>query len=363
VTHPTQATSTLPAPAILGLDLGDSYVHFCALDGDRKVLERGRVRTTPDALTKGFSGRDRCQVIMEAGSQSAWISALLTDLGYSVMVVDPRKIKLITESHCKTDARDAEILARVGLGMPELIGRAYTRRSGERAALAIIRARDLLVGERTSLICHVKGTCKAFGVRIGKVSAESFHRKALELVPEELKPALIPVFNMLASLDVQIRDLDKKLGALESKHFPVAKQVLQQVHGVGTITSVAYALTIGDPHRFKKSRDVGAYLGLCPKVRDSGDSNPQLPISKRGDAYMRRILVQAAHYILGPFGEDSDLRRYGKRIIDKGGKGARKRAAVAVARKLAVLLHRLWVSGEPYDPLRQAKATGTEVAA
>lgn len=351
-TPATSATSTLPA--MVGLDLGDQYTHYCVMARDKQVLERGRFRTTPEAVREVFVARHRSHIVLEAGSQSPWISALLSELGFDAMVVDPRKLDLISRNHRKTDTKDAELLAELALGVPRLLGRVTHRKPTEQAALTIMRSRDLLVRQRTSAVLHVRGTCKAAGVRLPSCSSESFHRKVVEAVPERLMPALEPVFLVLSALDEQINLCEKKLKQLIDE-YPVAKQ-LQQVNGVGLITSLGFVLTIGDPSRFGRSRDVGSYLGLCPKVRQSGDSNPQLRISKCGDRFMRRILVQAAHYILGPFGHDSDLRRYGQRLHQRGGKAAKKRAVVAVARKLAVLLHRLWVTGEEYEPLRNAKA-------
>ena len=123
------------------------------------------------------------------------------------------------------------------------------------------------------------------------------------------------------------------------------------------MTSLAYVLTLENPDRFAKSREVGPYLGLVPQQEDSGDSQAQLRISKAGDRMMRRLLIGSADYILGPFGPDTDLRRYGLKLCERGGKNGKKRAAVAVARKLAVLLHRLWISGEVYEPLRHGAPT------
>src|ERR1035437_9476712 len=128
--------------------------------------------------------------------------------------------------------------------------------------------------------------------------------------------------------------------------------LLTQVSGVWTLTAMAFVLTIEDPQRFARSRDVGCYLGLRPKQQDSGERSPQLRITKAGDSYLRKMLVSCAHYIIGPFGPDTDLRRWGLKLCERGGKNAKKRAVVAVARKLAVLLHRLWVTGEVYEPLR-----------
>ena len=145
----------------------------------------------------------------------------------------------------------------------------------------------------------------------------------------------------VATLTRTIRGYEKRIEQLAAERYGVT-QVLQQVRGVGTITALTYVLVLEDPTRFAKSRSVGPYLGFVPRLDESGESRPSLRITKEGDALLRRLLVQCAHYILGPFGEDCDLRRYGERIRGPAGGGSqRKKAAVAVAPKLAVLLHRL----------------------
>jgi transposase len=161
---------------------------------------------------------------------------------------------------------------------------------------------------------------------------------------------LLPLVQLAEGLSACIQGYDRRIEELASEKYGPTK-LLRQVKGVGPITALAYVLTLEKPERFPKSRDVGPYLGLVPKQEDSGESQPQLGISKAGDRMLRKLLVGSAQYILGPFGPDTDLRRYGLRLCERGGKNAKKRAAVAVARKLAVLLHRLWVSGEVYEPL------------
>jgi transposase len=165
--------------------------------------------------------------------------------------------------------------------------------------------------------------------------------------------ALGPILEQISSLTERIRQYDLKLEALSKEHYPET-ELLRQVEGVGGLTALTFVLTLEDPYRFEKSRSVGAYLGLVPATDQSGDRDPQKRISKEGDQMLRRLLVGSAHYALGPFGSDSDLRRHGQKIAARGGKNSKKRAAVAVGRKLSVLLHRLWVSGEVYDPLHNA---------
>jgi transposase len=158
----------------------------------------------------------------------------------------------------------------------------------------------------------------------------------------------------IGSLTERIRQYERQLETISKEHYPHETDLLRQVEGVGTLTALCFVLTLEDPHRFEESRSVGAYLGLVPATGRSGNRDPQRRISKEGDEMLRRLLVGSAHYILGPFGSDSDLGRHGEKIASRGAKNAKKRAVVAVARKLCVLLHSLWVSGELYDPLYNA---------
>ncbi len=172
-----------------------------------------------------------------------------------------------------------------------------------------------------------------------------------------------PILETIGSLTQRIRDYERQLETISEEHYPETN-LLRQVEGVGTLTALTFVLTLEDPYRFEKSRTVGAYLGLVPASDRSGDRDPQKRISKEGDEMLRKLLVGSAHYILGPFGSDSDLRRHGENIAQRGAKNAKKRAAVAVARKLSVLLHRLWIAGEVYDPLYNThRRAGQEEAA
>ena len=200
---------------------------------------------------------------------------------------------------------------------------------------------------------HVRGAVKSFGGRLPKCPARSFHKRASEHIPEALRPALGPILETIGSLTERIRDYEHQLEVISKEHYPET-DLMRQVEGVGGLTALTFVLTVEDPYRFERSRSVGAYLGLVPASDQSGDRDPQRRISKEGDEMLRKLLVGSAHYILGSFGSDSDLRRHGEKIASRGGKNAKKRAAVAVARKLCVLLHRVWVSGELYDPLYNA---------
>jgi transposase len=334
-----------------GLDLGDKYSYLCLLDTEGgEVIEEGRVRTTPEALRRRFCSEQPMRMAIEAGTHSPWASRVLEECGHEVLVANPRRTRLIYTNKRKTDEIDAESLARLARVDPKLLYPLKHRGEDSQAHLALIRSREALVSARTQLVNHVRGTVKSFGTRLPKCPARSFHNRAPEHIPEALRAPLGPILEQIGSLTERIREYDRQLERVSKAHYPET-ELLRQVEGIGVLTALTFVLTLEDPYRFEKSRSVGAYLGLVPARDQSGDRDPQKRISKEGDEMLRKLLVGSAHYILGPFGSDSDLRRHGEKIASRGAKNAKKRAVVAVARKLSVLLHRLWVSGEVYDPL------------
>jgi transposase len=349
------AASTDGCTLTAGLDLSDSFTQCCIIDADGTVIEEGRVRTTTSALQRRFSVLPPSRVVLEAGTHSPWVSRLLTQLGHEVIVANVRQVALIGRNDRKDDRSDAERLARLGRVDPRLLAPIRHRGPEAQQALAVLRSRDALVRSRTLLINHVRGAVKAWGVQLPRSTAPAFHHRAADHIPEPLRAALQPLLEVIGQLSAQIARADAEVEALCQRYPETA--ALRQVTGVGALTALAYILTIEDPARFSRSRDVGPYLGLVPRRRDSGGQSSQLGISKAGDVYLRRLLVSCAHYVLGPFGPDCDLRRWGQRHSSGGAKNATKRAVVAVARKLAVLLHALWVSGTVYEPLRLATAT------
>jgi transposase len=344
----------------IGCDLGDKRSQITLFDAQGEVKQRISVRTTPKAMTEFFT-RAPAHVVVEVGGHSRWVSQLLTELGHRVTVANPRRVKLISQNDNKDDPYDSELLGRLGRVDVKLLAPIRHRNAQAQADLAVAKARDTLVATRTKLVNHVRGTVKSFGERLPRCEAESFARQTRQLIPSVLKAALESVYQVLERIDEQIREQDKMIERV-AKRYPDV-EVISQPKGVGTLTSLVYLLTIEDKERFAKSRMVGAYLGLRPRKRKSGEEDPQLRITKAGDPFTRRLLVNAANYILGPFGPDSDLRRWGLELAKRGGKNARKRAKIAVARKLAVLMHRLWVTGEVYEPLGYQRRRTDEAAA
>jgi transposase len=346
----------------VGVDLGDQWSHYCILGLEGETLGEGQVRTTPQEVAEFFQGLNAARVVLEVGTHSAWIRDVICSFGHEVLVANPRLMEGSKRRKRKNDRIDANKLARLGRVDPQSLHPMQHRSAEVRQDLVLLRARDALVAARTELINATRGLVKSMGRRLPKCSSPSFAQKVEEAVPAEIREALLPLVRMTAALSECIEGYDEKIETLASEKYGHTA-LLRQVKGVGPITSLAYVLTLENPERFVKSRDVGPYLGLVPKQEDSGESQPQLGISKAGDRMVRRLLVGSAHYILGPFGPDTDLRRYGLRLCERGGKNAKKRAAVAVARKLAVLLHRLWVTGDVYEPLRHGMSATTAHAA
>ena len=340
----------------VGVDLGDQWSHYCILDLEGETLAEGQLRTTPQDVAEFFQALNAARVVLEVGTHSAWVQEVICSCGHEVLVANPRLMDGSKRRKRKNDRIDANKLARLGRVDPQSLHPMRHRSKEVRQDLVMLRAGDALVSARTELINAMRGLVKSMGARLPKCSSPSFAQKAEGAVPLEIREALMPLVRLTAALSNSIQEYDEKIEKLGSEKYGHTA-LLRQVKGVGPITALAYVLTLERPDRFVRSRDVGPYLGLVPKQEDSGDSQPQLGISKAGDTMVRKLLVGSAHYIMGPFGPDTDLRRYGLRLCERGGKNAKKRAAVAVARKLAVLLHRLWVSGEVYEPLRQSMST------
>jgi transposase len=338
----------------IGMDLGDKHCDVCVLGPDGKLNKQFRLAMKRADVLQYFGSVGHSRVALEAGGQSRWVAEAIEACGHQVYVANARKVGYITQADDKDDPGDAYKLAELVHFKPQLLHPIRHRSREAQADLSWIRGRAALVESRTQLINTVRGMSKGFGERLQRCAAEGFTGKMAEHLPAEIRGAVAPLLEVLDHLNEQIDYYDQRIEHLARERYAHHTQ-LTQVRGVGVQTALTYLLTIEDPERFAKSRQVGPFLGMRPRKQDSGASQPQLGITKAGDMYLRKTLVNCAHYMLGPFGEDSDLRRFGLRICARGGKNAKKRAVIAVARKLGVLLHRLWVSGEAYEPLRNSQ--------
>jgi transposase len=358
---PKQAGGGEEGPMTIGMDLGDKTSRYCGLGENGEVVTEGSVATTKKGMTQKFSGMRRCLIAIEVGTHSGWLSRLLKGLGFEVIVANARQVQLISASSRKNDRMDAHMLARLARVDPQLLRPIRHRSEQAQNDLLAIRVRATLVEARTMLINAARGFTKAQGSRLPACDTDSMGVEKLEGLPEQLCTRLRPLLEEVESLTEKIQKLESTIEQIARTQYPETK-LLQQVKGVGTLIALTFVLTVEDRGRFQKSRDVGCYVGLRPKQSDSGESQPQLRITKEGDPFLRKLLVQGAHCIVSR-GPDTDLKRWGLKLAERGGKNAKKRAIVAVARKLAVLLHRLWVTGEVYEPLRNSQPARTKTKA
>ena len=345
-----QISVNVPARSI-GLDLSDESSTYCLVDGQGRIVRESSVTTTVGGLRGAFGELEASRIVLETSTQSAWVARLLRSLGHEVVVINPRRLQLIAQSVNKTDRNDARLLARVARLDLAILQPVYEKSESTLAIRVEMRARTQLVRTRTKLVNLVRNSLKLFGARPPKCSPETFHSK-VEL-PELLVPALSPILQVLSTLHREIELCDK---ALLQRCQQRETELFRQIYGVGPVLALSFVTTIENPKRFKSSRTVGAYVGLTPMNFQSGKSDPKLRISKQGDAALRSLLVTAATLMLRRSAPDTDLKRFGMRIAKSGTRRDKARARIAVARKLAVLMHRLWLTGEVYQPLRPTPA-------
>ena len=348
-----EAKHNMNAAMTVGLDLGDRFSRYCLVNALGEVVEEGRIQSSLEAMRRHFEGELRLRVALECGMHSPWVSRLLSELGHQVVVANARKIAMITASTSKNDRNDAEQLARLAAYDPRLLSPLRHRSQQRQQDLNLIQVRATLVRARTMLINALRGLVKSAGSRLPSCSTESLAVRAPAHIPSALAAAGRPLLEQIVALNGQIAGLDREIEKLREKYPEIG--VLRTVPGVGPVVAAAYVLTL-DGCDGASNRSAGAWLGLRPRQSQSGDSDPQMRISKEGDRYLRSLLVQSAQYILGRFGPDSALRRWGMKLAQSGGKRGKKRALVAVARKLAVLLHSMWRSGKRFEPFPQPAA-------
>ena len=349
------ATVAESKPAqVVGLDLGDRHSHYCMLSSTGEMMEEGRIQTTLAAMEKHFAGEPRMRIALEAGTHSPWVSRWLKSYGHEVIVANPRKIPTLTKSESKNDRNDARQLARMAAFDPELLHPIEHRSPGRQQDLNLIHTRSVLVRARTMLINSVRGVVKSAGERLAACSSESFPEKVPGAVPPSLKAACIPLLEQIGQMNQAIAAMDKQIEGLDKKYPEIA--VLRTAPGVGPVVAACYVLTLDNPQAMETNRQAGAYLGLRPRQQQSGDSNPQCGITKTGNTYLRSLLVQSAQYILGRRGPNSELRCWGLKLAASGGKRGKKRAIIAVARKLAVILLSMWRNRKKFEPFPQSAA-------
>ena len=360
--NPKGRAKARPGSITIGMDLGDKASRYCELDANGETIKEGCVATTKKAMTQVFGSKKRCRIALEVGTHSPWVSRLLKSWGHEVIVANARQVKLISQSSRKDDRLDAQTLARLARVDPQLLRPIQHRSEKAQGDLMRIRVRAALVDTRTGLVNTARGLAKAIGERLPVCDADAFKMERLKEAPAELREVLEPLVKTIETLTERIQQCEVEIEQIAREQYPETA-LPRQVSGVGTLIAPTFVLTVEDPERFRRSRDVGCYVGLRPKRSESGESQPQLRITKEGDRYLRKMLVQGAHYILGWRGPDTDPRRWGLKLCERGGKNAKKRALIAVARKLGILLHRLWVTGEVYEPLRNRQACAAKPAA
>lgn len=342
--------------AIIGIDLGDKKHAICVLNAAGEIVEEQTITNTRESLTRLAKRCPKALVAIEVGSHSPWISRFLTELGCKVIVANSRKLRAIYQNERKSDELDARMLAKLARADVSLLH--PIEHGSERAQrdLSRIKLRDNLVRQRVDVISSVRFILKSIGIALPSPNTNYFAKRArliLEGTEAEMLAAIEPSLQVIDVMTAKIRELDKEIDRLCEESYPESAR-LRGIRGIGPITALTFLLTIGDPNRFGQRRDVGAYLGLVPKRDQSGGTDKSLRISKCGNAYLRRLLVGSAQYLMGPFGEECDLRTQGLKLADRGGRGAKKKAVVAIARKLAVVMLSVWQSGADYEPIRKA---------
>lgn len=335
----------------IGVDLGDRKHAVCVTGKDGTILKEFSIHNERRDLRQLCEDYPEASVAIEVGTHSPWISRFLTTGGMEVTVANARKLRAIYQNDRKCDKLDARMLAKLLRVDPDLLGPIQHGSEQAQKDLLAIKMRDSLVRQRVHIIATIRGLLKSTGLRLPACSTSCFHKKARDLMSEhpELLPAIQPGLDALAALTTQIKHYEKHIAEASRKDHPAAAR-LQQIPAIGAITSLAFVLTIEDPNRFKDPRDVGPYLGLVPRRDQSGGTDKQLPITKSGNNYLRRLLVQSAQYLLGHFGPDCSLRRHGLKLAARGGRAAKKKAVIAVARKLAVMMVAMWQRGSSYEP-------------
>ena len=308
---------TKQAQFFVGIDVSDTTSVVRVMNEAGAVVRRRQIRNTERAFSAEFEGRSGMRVALEAGTQSMWMERVLRSYGHEVFVANPRQLQLISKNVHKSDDNDAEVLARLVRVDPALLRPIRHRSEDAHRELLLVRARRVAVRVRTELVNSVRGMVKSLGVRLPKCTTKSFEDRVFETLEPDLRETLAPLLELVGDASKVIAEYDKAVAELGAQ-IP-AVQRMQTIPGVGPLTAFAFYYSIDDPTRFQKARDVGAYLGLTPRRSQSGTRDPQLGITKVGDPYLRALLGQCAHRLLGPLTKTpSALRDFGLRKAGEG---------------------------------------------
>jgi len=327
----------------IGIDLHLKQSFICILNEKGEKVEELILPSKKKLLETYFSDIETSTICIEAGSHSPWVDRLLTELGHIVYVGQPRKIRLIAESTLKNDRLDAEVLARLVRADPKLISPIQHRSEETQILRSTLRVRSVILQSRSRAINCVRGLLRTFGISFPVGYPEAFPRRVREKeLPDSLKEMVAPLLETIEYLSQKVAILDKKIENTVVTD-PITKS-FQEIPGIGPIIAFAFVTCIDNPDRFGKSRSVGAFLGLRPRLRESGGKTQLGRISKEGDVGLRSLLVQGAQAMLRS-NKSCALKSWAENLIPRIGK---RKATVALARKLAVVMHRMWVTNQPY---------------
>jgi transposase len=349
-----------------GIDIHTRKSNYCALDESGEEIGTANFLTTKKAFTHHFGKIDKAKIAIEAGAHSHWIAELLKELGHDVVVANPRRVGLIAKNREKDDQTDAELLARLVRTDPRLLHGTHTRSAENLILRGMIKSRSTLVECRTKLINSVRGIVKPFGIVIPRCNSEQFHEVAINYEPISSGNVKAVIAAMLVQIGSLTKEIDFQTKAIEGIEFddPTITR-FKTVPGIGNLIALAYVAYIDDPNRFGRSEQVGKYLGLSSGRRFSGGGGHTLGITKEGDPQMRALMLQAAYAFMRSK-KDSELKQWTVQLMArKGGKDSReakKKTATALARKLGVLLHRIWITGEKFEPFYHTKRKEAAIA-
>jgi len=338
----------------VGLDVSQKMTAICVVDGVGLRLWRGQCPTVPERIADMVRRQagDGARIGIETGAMTPWLVHELRNVGLDVVCLDARHARAALKMQInKTDQNDAEGLAQiVRTGWFRAV---HVKSFDSHRVRALLGARTQLVGMTTRLSNHIRGVLKTFGLLPGAMRGLPFDRKVEALLVEHADVALIvqPMLVAWRQLRVQIKAFDKAIRKLVRSNTTC--RLLMSVPGIGVLSALAYVSTVEDPERFARSRSVGAHLGLTPRQYQSGEVDRSGRISKCGDNLARTLLYEAAGVVLSRVKRDSGLKIWAQAIAKRSGSG---KAKVALARKLSVILHSIWRSGQPFRWSEQAGA-------